>query len=78
MYSWKYDSGSGFVNEHTYAAPADTHSVEHMCTEMQGHQHTAACPYRSFHFSSKGRLNIPQLNYSLHSHPSTAASQKTQ
>lgn len=64
---------SHVVNEHTYAAPADTHTVENMCTKLHRHRPTAAYPYRSFHFSSKGRLKIPKLNCSLHSHLSTAA-----
>ncbi len=48
------------------------------CALKYTDRHTAAFPYRSFNFSSKGQLNIPELNCSLHSHLSTAASQKTQ
>lgn len=66
-------------NEHTYASPADTHSVQHMCTKAHRRRHTAAaCPCGSFHFCGKGQLNIPELNCCLHSHLSTETSPKTQ
>lgn len=42
-------------------------------TQTNRHRHTTAYPYRSFHFSGKGQLNIHELNCSLHSHLSTAS-----
>lgn len=44
-----------------------------MCAKIQWHRLTAAWPYRSFHFTRKGQLNIPKLKCALHSHFCSAA-----
>lgn len=47
-----------------FMQPLQMPTQMNMCTKIHWHRHTAACPYRSFHFSSKGQLNMPELNCS--------------